>query len=180
MSILKPFPLALALAAVTVAASGAAPMGTAPPAAQAMAAVNQFVDNFNAGNTKAMVAACAPRTNILDDFPPHVWAGSGACATWASALATANKAQGMGGEKVTLLTPTTEMVTGNVAYLVVPATLTFTQHGKAMTQTGATWTLVVQKMSGGWRITAWAWADGWVGADQDGGLGCPARRRARD
>ena len=160
MSILRSFLLALALSSVSVAAPAATPMGTAPPAGQAMAAVHQFVDNFNSGNTKEMLAACAPATNILDDFPPHVWSGSGACAAWASALEAANKAQGMGGEKVTLSAPTTEMVTGNVAYIVVPASLVFTQRGKAMTQTGATWTLVVRKMSGGWRITAWAWADG--------------------
>lgn len=160
MSILKAFLLALALASLSVAAPAATPMGTAPPAAQAMAAVHQFVDNFNSGNTKEMLAACAPSTNILDDFPPHVWSGPGACASWANALAAANKAQGQGGEKVTLLTPTTDIVTGNVAYIVVPATLVFTQHGKAMTQTGSTWTLVVRKMSGGWRIVAWSWADG--------------------
>ncbi|MBV8724730.1 MAG: hypothetical protein JO078_02770 [Candidatus Eremiobacteraeota bacterium] len=39
-------------------------------------------------------------------------------------------------------------VEGSRAYVVVPASETFTQRGKRMTE------------SVGWRITAWAWAAG--------------------
>jgi ketosteroid isomerase-like protein len=51
-------------------------------------------------------------------------------------------------------------VTGDRAYVVVPATMTFKVHGKPVTQTGSTFTVALRKLEDGWRITAWAWAKG--------------------
>ena len=47
-----------------------------------LASINQFVDGFNKGDTKTAAAACADETSIIDEFPPHEWHGSGACAKW--------------------------------------------------------------------------------------------------
>lgn len=51
-------------------------------------------------------------------------------------------------------------VTGDAAYVVVPATMTFNVHGKQITQSGAVFTMALRRFSDGWRITAWAWAEG--------------------
>src|SRR2546425_306507 len=36
-----------------------------------LATIHQFVDGFNKGDTKTLLAACADQTSILDEFPPH-------------------------------------------------------------------------------------------------------------
>jgi len=51
-------------------------------------------------------------------------------------------------------------VTGDSAYVVAPATMTFKVHGKQVTQTGAVFTFALRKLPDGWRIAAWAWAKG--------------------
>jgi hypothetical protein len=144
---LRAFATAFTLAAFTIGATGAGPM----------APVRQFVDGFNKGNAKVMQAACVTATGIIDDFPPHAWMS---CSDWYSAYVAFSKQDGDTDGVVTLGAPTHVNVTGNVAYVVVPTTYVFKHHGKPVTQSGSTWTLVVKNTPVGWRITAWAWADG--------------------
>ena len=61
---------------------------------------------------------------------------------------------------VTLGQPLHENVTGDSAYVVVPATMTFTVDGKKVTQTGAVFTVALRQRPDGWRIAAWAWTKG--------------------
>jgi Na+/H+-dicarboxylate symporter len=138
---------AFALTAFTI---GATPAGPMTP-------VHQFVDGFNKGNAKTMLAACASATGIIDDFPPHAWMS---CTDWYDAFVAFSKQDGDTAAAVVLGAPTHVDVTGNVAYVVVPTTYTFKHHGKPVTQSGSTWTLAVKNTPSGWRITAWAWADG--------------------
>ena len=137
----------LALATLTI---GATPSGP-------MAAVHQFTAGFNKSDATMMMDACASETGIIDDFPPHEWMS---CGDWWKAFVAFSKQDGDTGATVTLGTPTHVDVTGNVAYVVVPTTYTFKHRGKPVTETGSTWTLVVKNTPAGWRITAWAWADG--------------------
>ena len=51
-------------------------------------------------------------------------------------------------------------VTGDTAYVVAPATMTFMLNGQLVRQTGATFTAALRKVAGQWRIAAWAWAKG--------------------
>jgi ketosteroid isomerase-like protein len=122
-----------------------------------MATVHQFIDGFNKGDLKRAVAACAPSAFIIDDFPPHLWQGS-ACADWARDLGTASKSAGITNGIVTLGKPWQVAVTGDRAYVVVPATYTYKQHGKPVTESGSVLTVVLKRGAAGWRITAWAWA----------------------
>ena len=46
-------------------------------------------------------------------------------------------------------------VTGDSAYVVVPASMTFKVQGKQVTQTGAIFTVALRKLAEGWRIAAW-------------------------
>src|ERR1039458_5259462 len=123
-----------------------------------MMLVHQFVDGFNKGDTKTAMAACADQTSIIDEFPPHEWHGAGACSTWAKDYEVEAKKKAIPDGVVTLGKPRHIDITGDLAYVVVPADYTFKQNGKAMKETGSIFTLVLQKGSAGWRITAWTWS----------------------
>src|SRR5450759_4992685 len=68
-----------AVIAVAVFASGAA---SASDKTDAMAVVHKWVDSFNKGDGRTGSSYCADGALIIDDFAPHVWQGSGACASW--------------------------------------------------------------------------------------------------
>ena len=51
-------------------------------------------------------------------------------------------------------------ITGDGAYVVVPATMRFKVHGKQITQSGAVFATALRRRVDGWRIAAWAWAEG--------------------
>jgi len=124
----------------------------------AMAQVHQFIDGFNKGDVKSALAACAEQTSIVDEFPPHEWHGAGACAKWASDYESNAKKEGISDGVVTLAKPRHVDVTGDHAYIVVPANYTFKQKGKAKKETNAMMALALQKGPAGWRIVGWSWA----------------------
>jgi ketosteroid isomerase-like protein len=125
-----------------------------------MAAVRQYVDYFNQGDVKAMAATCAVPASILDGLPPHVWQGPTACEDWHRDVMAAGEREGATGYIVTLGEPWHVDITGDCAYVVVPATMAFTVHGKQATQSGSIFTVALRQLAAGWRITAWAWAKG--------------------
>jgi len=125
-----------------------------------MAVVNQWDDGFNKGDMKSAVAACADQTSIIDDLAPHEWHGAGACSKWMKDAAAFFKKNEMTNVVSTLSKPRHVDVTGDRAYVVVPATLTYTEKGKPVKEDPATVTMSLQKTASGWRITGWAWADG--------------------
>jgi hypothetical protein len=61
---------------------------------------------------------------------------------------------------VTVGEPLHNNVTGDSAYVVVPATMTFKVGGKQVTQSGAFFTVALRKLAEGWRIAAWTWTKG--------------------
>jgi ketosteroid isomerase-like protein len=122
-----------------------------------MAPVHQFVDGFNKGDTKSALAACADQTSIIDEFPPHEWHGAGACAKWADDYDANAKKDGITDGVVTLGKPRHVDVTGDLAYVVVPANYRFKQKGKPVAEIGSMLTVALQKGPAGWRMTAWTW-----------------------
>jgi hypothetical protein len=104
------------------------------------------------------VAACADETSILDEFPPHEWHGTGACAKWLSDFDADAKKNGITDGVVTLGKASHVDINSDYAYVVVPANYTFKQKGKLVSEVGSIITLSLQKSSTGWRITGWAWA----------------------
>jgi hypothetical protein len=123
-----------------------------------LASVHGFVDGFNKGDTKKLLAACADQTSILDEFPPHEWHGEGACAKWASDFDADAKKNGITDGAVTLGDPSHVDITSDRAYVVIPADYTFKQRGKPVSEIGSIITLTLKKGAAGWRITGWAWA----------------------
>jgi len=149
--------LLLVLALATFAAiSPAQTPGSAETAV--LTPIRQFVDGFNKGDTKMMLAVCADQTSILDEFPPHEWHGTGACAKWGSDFEADAKKNGITDGVVTLSKPSHVDITGDRAYVVVPANFTYKQKGKSVSEVGSIITLTMQKLPAGWRITGWSWA----------------------
>jgi ketosteroid isomerase-like protein len=125
-----------------------------------LATVHQYIDAFNRGDVKAMAAAFAVPGSILDGMTPHVWHGPTATEDWYRDVLAEGEHAGASGYVVTLGEPRHVNVTGDNAYVVVPASMTFKIHGKQITQTGAVISLALRKLDEGWRIAAWAWAKG--------------------
>jgi ketosteroid isomerase-like protein len=147
--------MVFSLAAFATVASAQTP-GSAQTAV--VAVMRQFVDGFNKGDMKVMAAACAEQASILDEFPPHEWHGAGACAKWAGDYEADAKRNGITDGVVTLSKPTHVDVTGDRAYVVVPANYSFKLKGKPVSEVGSIITLALQKSPAGWKITGWAWA----------------------
>src|SRR5215510_16078565 len=132
--------------AVFMACSGVGVSQTPDP----MTAVRQYMDSFNKGDVKGMVAVCATQTTILDGMAPHSWQGSTACADWYRDVLIEGEQHGASGYVVTLGKPRQLDVKGDAAYVVLPASMSFKLKGKQVTQTGATWTLALRKEAGDW------------------------------
>jgi ketosteroid isomerase-like protein len=124
-----------------------------------MATINQFIDGFNRDDSAAAAAACAPQASIIDDFPPHEWQGPNACQDWWAALAASDRAAGDTWGHVTLGAPWHFSVTGNRAYVVLPATFVYKERGKPISQRDSVFTVALRKYDAGWRITGWAWSE---------------------
>jgi len=123
-----------------------------------MRTVNQLLDAFNKGDTKSLLAACTDEMSIIDEFPPHEWHGAGTCSKWLADYDADAKKNGITEGVVTLGKPRHVEVTGDRAYVVVPANYTYKQHGKPVKETGSIWTLTLRKSESGWRVNGWAWA----------------------
>jgi ketosteroid isomerase-like protein len=125
-----------------------------------MAAVHQYIDGFNNGDTQAMAAVFAVSGSILDGMAPHLWQGPTATQDWSRDVLAEGAQHDASGYHVTLGEPFHHNVTGDSAYVVVPVTMTFQVHGRQVTQTGAVFTVALRKLPAGWRIAALAWAKG--------------------
>jgi len=147
--------IALFLAALATFSS-AQTSGSAKTAV--LASVHGFVDGFNKGDTKTLLAACADQTSILDEFPPHEWHGKGACAKWVSDFEAEARKNGITNGAVTLGVPAHVDITSDHACVVIPADYSFKEQGKLVSEIGSIITLTLQKGATGWRITGWAWA----------------------
>jgi ketosteroid isomerase-like protein len=123
-----------------------------------MKTVRQWVEGLNRGDTQAAIAACAPQTSIVDEFPPHEWHGDGACAKWVAELKVFNQSIGLTEGIVTLGKPRRVDITGDRAYVVAPTDFAYKEHGKPGKEAGALFTVSLRNSPAGWRITGWAWS----------------------
>ena len=122
--------------------------------------VRQYLDAFNKGDAKAMAASFADTGSILDGMAPHVWQGPTAAQDWYRDVLIEGKQHGAADYVVTVGEPLHNDVTGDSAYVVLPATMTFKMGDKQITQSGAIFTVALRKLNEEWRIAAWAWAKG--------------------
>jgi hypothetical protein len=141
--------------AIVVAEAGPA---IASQETDVMAPVRQFVDGFNKRDIKMAQMACSDQSFIIDDFPPHAWAGSRAISDWLHDLDLFEKKHGTSDPFVALGKPQHIDVTNTDAYVVVLTKLSYKKKGQAVHENGLM-TLVLHKGAGGWQIAAWSWAD---------------------
>jgi hypothetical protein len=120
------------------------------------APIHQFIDDFNKGDAAGAAATHLPSVSIVDEVPPHLWVGPKAFATWAADLAKNDMAHGITKEAVELGAVKREVVEGKSAYVVMAATYTFEQNGKAMHEP-AQMTFAMKKVADGWKIAGWTW-----------------------
>jgi ketosteroid isomerase-like protein len=125
-----------------------------------LAAVQQYIDGFNKGDIELMAATFAESAAILDGMAPHLWLGPNATRDWYSDVLAEGEHHGASGHFVTIGDAVHDSVTGESAYVVVPAGMTFTLGDKRVTQTGASFTVALRRQTDGWRIAAWAWTKG--------------------
>jgi ketosteroid isomerase-like protein len=130
------------------------------PAEDAVAAIRRYIDAFNIGDAKAMAACFAVPGLILDGMAPHVWHGPTVAEDWYRDVLVEAAHHKATDYFVTLGAPRHADVTGDSAYVVIPATMTFKIHGRQVTQSGAIFTTALRKSAGAWRIASWAWAKG--------------------
>lgn len=130
----------------------------ASPKTDVMESVHHWLTAFNQGDTATFVSGCADEADIVDEFPPYEWHGAGACSQWMKDYSASNQKAGITGGKVTLGVPRHVVVTGDRAYVVLPATFSFKLKSEMVNETGSMLTLVLQKGSSGWRIVASTWS----------------------
>ena len=125
-----------------------------------MAVVKAYLADMNNGDVANFTKRCAPQAIILDDFPPHVWQGATACTDWLNALIAYDEKTGVSPIGLTIGEPRRISIDGDHAYVVLPAGYQYKEKGKMINETGSVWTVALQKMADGWRVTGWAWAQG--------------------
>lgn len=126
-------------------------------ASSVLVPVHQLFDGLNKNDAQTTVAACASPASVVDEFPPHEWQGATACADWLKGLTALDKQLGITDTVATLGKPLHVDVTGDRAYVVVPATYSYKMRGKTATES-ALFTAALRNFGGSWRITGWAWA----------------------
>jgi hypothetical protein len=125
----------------------------ADPAVQAKA----FIEAFDKGDAKAAAETMLPAgVAITDEVPPYLWQGPTAFADWARDLQANDKAAGIAHESVALADATRREMSAGIAYVIAPATYSFTLNGKTMSET-AQMTFVMKYTDAGWKIAAFTW-----------------------
>jgi ketosteroid isomerase-like protein len=130
------------------------------PSEDPVASVREYIDAFNRGDAKGMAACFATFGSILDGMAPHLWSGPTAAEDWYRDVQVEAAHHGASDHLATLGTPLLVNITGDSAYVVIPASLTMKVHGKQITQSGAMFTVALRRTEDGWRIAAWAWTKG--------------------
>ena len=132
--------------------------GAQPADPQLMAPIQKFMDSFNKGDVAGAAATHASTADltIVDEVPPFVWRGAQAFTAWSAALEADAKKNGITEPMVSIAPATRVETSGDVAYVIVPATYSFKKGGVAMRES-AHMTFVMKKTAGAWLIHGWTW-----------------------
>jgi ketosteroid isomerase-like protein len=135
-----------------------APFATGAAPSDVTAPIRQFIDAFNSGDMKAAYATYATGDiTIIDEFAPHRWVGSNAAQDWAADYDKHAKSTGVTDGKVTYGKPTRTEIEADLAYVVMPTTYLYKEHGKPMVEEGQI-TVVLHAEGGAWKMSGWTWS----------------------
>ena len=143
-------------AMLAVAAATAAPVA-ASPAEDAVAAVTSILDNFNNGDSDAFITAHREGALIIDEFAPFLWGGAGSARRWLDAYGKDADARGISLGRVDYGKPIQANSDGSSAYVVLPTTYRFVQHGHKMSGAGSM-TFVMARAGSEWKISSWTYS----------------------
>jgi hypothetical protein len=132
-------------------------VASASDKADIVALITKWNELSNQGDEQGMADTCAKEATVIDDLPPYEWHGQGACGSWQKAADAFTKSQEMTDIVGGLGKPMHVMITSDRAYVVIPATFAYAQHGKKLTEY-ATVTFTLQKTGSAWLITSWIWS----------------------
>jgi hypothetical protein len=148
---MRKFVVALALVLLLV------PAGFAAGTPDVMTPIRQLVDAFNTGDIKTADAAYSSGTvTIVDEFAPHLWAGTNAAHEWSAEYDKHATATGVTDGVVKTGAPTRSVVDKDTAYVILPALYTYKEKGKPMAEEGK-FTFVLRVENGSWKIQGWTW-----------------------
>jgi hypothetical protein len=122
--------------------------------------VQRYVEAFNAGDEDGLAECFVENGSILDGMAPYVYSGPSATREWHRHAVALAEHPCITDFHMILGTPTHEDIVADAAYFVAPATLSFKIKGQPITQSGATFTVALQRIDGRWLIALWAWAKG--------------------
>src|ERR1700736_5281245 len=113
---------------------------------------------FNTNSGKAWPDGTFAKTQtIIDEIPPFRWMGPDAAKTWWSDYGKFAAAHKLASPYLTMGTPVSRVITGDSAYIVVPATVQVIASGKRVSEQGFL-TFVVVQTSYGWSIDTQIWS----------------------
>jgi len=145
------------LGLVSALALAGAAKAAAPTDAELTAPIHQFFDAFGKGDMAGATAAYAPvDLTIVDELPPYIWRGPDALKAWAADLGKDDANRGLTEPAVTLGEVFRTEVTGDKAYVIIPAIFAYKEHGAPM-HDPARMTFTLTHGDGGWKITSWTW-----------------------
>jgi hypothetical protein len=122
-----------------------------------MAPIRQFIDGFNKGDTKSAFAAYATGDiSIVDEFAPYRWLGPHAPQDWSAAYDKHAQATGVTDGVVKYGASTRTEIANDAAYVVIPTTYLYKEHGHPMAEEGQV-ALVLHVQAGAWKISGWTW-----------------------
>jgi len=145
------------LIAIALTMSTSTPV-SASDNADVIAVVHRWTDAFVRRSFNTDIAPCAEDAVVIDDLPPYVWQGPGACSNWFKAFEAWTSRAGVTNAVITLGEIRHLDFDGGFAYLVAPGTLSYIKAGKPVNFFG-TITMVLRKRESDWRISGVAWAD---------------------
>jgi ketosteroid isomerase-like protein len=148
----------LVVVLAVAAASGRVVLAATPaPTDAAIGKIpERIIAALAAHDAAAVSAMCVPDATVVDEFPPYLWTAPGACTRFARDFsAVARDAHLTGITAVTKATVVTRSL-GRV-YAVTRVTLTLLVGGKTVREDG-TWTFVVMRSGGAWKIASMTWA----------------------
>lgn len=126
--------------------------------ADVLLVAHEWADAFTRGGFNTSNSPCADEAVVIDDFPPHVWRGPGACSKWYKAFSAWAATAAVTDASITLGATSHLEVSSGYAYLVTPVTLAFSKAGKSVKDVGVL-TMTLRKANSGWHIIGFAWAD---------------------
>jgi ketosteroid isomerase-like protein len=127
--------------------------------ADVMVIAHQWADSFAKGDFNKSNSPCANDAVVIDDFPPHVWQGSGACSKWYKAFAAWAAKVSVIDANITIGSSSHVDINSDYAYLVSPAGLSMLKAGKPVKLVGLLTMTFRKDAESGWRITGFTWAD---------------------